>query len=96
MRRRKGTKLSLDEAGSGVALGGDNVVGSKLFPPVGSDLRESASTQGGRGWCGCCLWRLLAWVLSLEAAGLPVALGVGGACVREGGRAGRISSLLLG
>lgn len=33
----------------------------------------------------------MVWVLSLEAAGLP--LWMGGACVREGGRAGRISSL---
>lgn len=35
----------------------------------------------------------MVWVLSLDAAGLALALWVGGACVREGGRAGRISSL---
>lgn len=79
--RRKGARLSIDEAGSGVALEGDNMVGSKRFPPVGSDLRESASMQGGRGWCGYCLWRLQAclsgWVVRVsgreaEQAGFPL------------------------
>lgn len=58
--RREGAKSSPGSGSearrSGAALGGDNVVGPKWFPPVGSGPRESASARGGRGRCEYCLW----------------------------------------
>lgn len=81
--RRKEAKLSVGssaEAGSGVALGGDNVVGSREFPPVGRDLRESASRQGGWDGVGIVaagLAVLSRWVVRVsgreaEQAGFPL------------------------
>lgn len=58
--RREGAKSGPSSGSearrSGAALGGDNVVGPKWFPPVGSGPRESASARGGRGRCEYCLW----------------------------------------